>query len=161
MPHKPLTATNLAEHQHRQCDLFIHKTYHNQPSTPPSSNKPRHGPPELVKAQYQRGMDWEGILFSWLRESDLLLRVPSIPLESEHLLENIQLDERRHFFISGLNFIPPQDELNNIYEELGETHVAFGLAKPDLLEITKTTGGIQWRVIDAKASKFVKVRSIP
>ncbi|PPQ63036.1 hypothetical protein CVT24_005982 [Panaeolus cyanescens] len=156
MSHKPLTATNLAEHQHRQCDLFIYKTYHQPSLTPLSGKQPRTGTAELTKAQFQRGMDWEGVLFTWLRQSGLLLRVPAIPLEPSHLLENIQLDDRQHFFISGLSFKPPQEQLNSIYEEMGENPVDFGLAKPDLLEITKTASGIQWRVIDAKASKYVK-----
>ena len=37
----------------------------------------------------------------------------------------------------------------------------FGLAKPDLLEIWRTDGGgYVWRIIDAKASKDVKVCTI-
>ena len=73
------------------------------------------------------------------------------------LLENIHWDERDHFFIANLTFYAPQDQLNIRYHDEGFEPVLFGLAKPDLLEITRVGGTIEWRVIDAKASKMMKV----
>ena len=87
----------------------------------------------------------------------MLLKVPSIPIEGNRLLQNILADDRSHFFIAGLTFWPPQNELNERFIKMKTEPLVFGLAKPDLLEITKVGQRIQWRVIDAKASKYIKV----
>ncbi|PPQ79589.1 hypothetical protein CVT26_015431, partial [Gymnopilus dilepis] len=149
-----LTATNLAVHQHFNCDLYVHNVYHGrtvlgQPSGTSS-------PSELSKAHFKRGLDWESSLFSWLDRSNLLLKVPSIPIEGNRLLQNILADDRSHFFIAGLTFWPPQNELDERFIKMKTEPLVFGLAKPDLLEITKVGQRIQWRVIDAKASKHIK-----
>lgn len=153
---KSLTATNLAEHQHRNCDLYIHNIYnrasHGHYTSPAS-------PSELAKALFKRGNDWEAVLYSWLDDSRLLLKVPAVPLQADSLLENILADERTHFFITGLCFWPPQVQLTDRFVQAGSEPLKFGLAKPDLVEIKRTNDGIQWRVIDAKASKGVKVRA--
>lgn len=151
---KSLSATNLAVHQHLSCDLYIHNVYNGR--TGPGQDSDTSSPSELSKAQFKRGIDWETSLFSWLDRSNLLLQVPSIPLEADSLLENILADERSHFFISGLTFWPPQDDLKKRFSETWTEPLTFGLAKPDLLEITRVGDRIQWRVIDAKASKHVK-----
>ncbi|KAF8171884.1 hypothetical protein BJ912DRAFT_994826 [Pholiota molesta] len=103
---KSLTATNLAEHQHRNCDLYIHNVYN-------------------PKALFKRGNDWEAVLYSWLDDSRLLLKVPA-----------------NHFFITGLCFWPPQVQLTDRFVQAGSEPLKFGLAKPDL-----------WRVIDAKLQR--------
>ena len=94
---------------------------------------------------------------SWLGKSNLLLKVPPIPFSAESLLENIFADERNHFFIAGLAFLPPRQELEKRFADAHVTPVNFGLAKPDLLEVTKEADRIQWRVVDIKASQHVKV----
>jgi hypothetical protein len=38
----------------------------------------------------------------------------------------------------------------------GTQPLAFGLVKPDLLEMQWTEGGIVWRLIDAKASRYIR-----
>ncbi|KAF8161323.1 hypothetical protein B0H34DRAFT_652731 [Crassisporium funariophilum] len=152
-----LSATNLAVHQHLNCDLYIHNVYNG--STLPCITAPDTGitgPSELAKAQYKRGLDWETCLYSWLDQSQLLLKVPSMPFEANSLLENIQADDRSHFFITGLTFWPPKALLAERFAAAGTEPLNFGLAKPDLLEIKRTQEGVRWRVIDAKASKFVK-----
>lgn len=147
-----LSATNLAVYQHLNCDLYIHNVYNgsSQGTSSPES--------ELTKAQCKRGLDWETTLYSWLDRSQLLLKVPSMPLEGSNLLENIQADDRTHFFITGLTFWPPQAKLAEMFTRAQAEPFKFGLAKPDLLEINRTKDGvIRWRVLDAKASKHVKV----
>ncbi|KAF8911535.1 hypothetical protein CPB84DRAFT_1722843 [Gymnopilus junonius] len=151
---KSLTATNLAVYQHLSCDLYIHNIYNRR--TGPGQDSNYSSPTELSKAQFKRGLDWETSLFSWLDQSNLLLQVPSIPLEADSLLENILADERSHFFIAGLTFWPPRQDLNKRFSDAMTDPLTFGLAKPDLLEITRVGSQIQWRVIDAKASKQVK-----
>lgn len=150
-----LSATNLAVCQHLNCDLYIHNVY-NGSRQAVSTSSPES---ELTKAQCKRGLDWETSLYSWLDRSKLLLKVPSMPLEASSLLENIQADDRAHFFITGLTFWPPQAKLAEIFFARARTEpFNFGLAKPDLLEIKRSKDGvINWRVLDAKASKHVKV----
>jgi len=117
-----------------------------------------HQPAELSKAQFERGNDWEATLFSWLDERNMLLTVISRPLDGDDLRELIELDDRDHFFIAGLSFWPPKDKLNAEFARAGTSPVEFGLFKPDLLEICKEEGTVTWKVIDAKASKDVKVK---
>lgn len=62
------------------------------------------------------------------------------------LLENIYFDERDHFFISNLNLYPPTDKINARYQQEGFIPVQFGSAKPDLVEITRRQGKIEWKV---------------
>jgi hypothetical protein len=151
-----LTATNLAVHQHLNCDLYLYNTYHGTASAKTTSTGTA-SPSELTKAQYKRGLDWETRLYSWLSSTGLLLQVPSLHLDPDTLLENIFADDRSHFFITGLTFCPPQAQLNERFRQEGTTPLNFGLAKPDLLEIMRTDTGIMWRVLDVKASKHVKV----
>jgi hypothetical protein len=148
-----LSATNLAVHHHLSCDLYLHNVYHG-PSTPGQTSTCS----EISKAQFERGTEWETLLFSWLDKSNLLLTVPSAPFQANELRENIQADDRDHFFIAGLTFWPPKDALNAHFLENGTEGLNFGLAKLDLLEISRAQDGrITWKVIDAKASNAVKV----
>lgn len=155
-PRKSLTATNLAAHQQLDCDLYIHNVYNGKGGS--AAHTGTSSPSELAKAHFKRGLDWETCLYSWLDRSQLLLRVPSVPLDPDSLLENILADDRKLFFITGLSFWPPQSKLAARFSE-GTEPLTFGLAKPDLLEIRQTDKGIYWRVIDAKASKHVKVNN--
>ncbi|TFK44927.1 hypothetical protein BDQ12DRAFT_695260 [Crucibulum laeve] len=149
-----LSATNLAVHHHLNCDLYLHNAYHEERTAgTKGQDKPLS---ELSKAQFKRGLDWESTLYSWLDRSELLLKVPCIPLEAKTLIENIQADDRDHFFITGLTFWPPEAQLNKRFLKTNSVPVIFGLAKPDLLEITRTSDGVTWKVVDAKASKSVK-----
>ena len=153
MRSKPtLSATNLASAHHLGCDLYLHNAYH-------ASEIPRNRltlPSELSKAQFARGNDWESTLFRWLDEEDLLLTVHSSALDAGELFEILQFDERDHFFVAGLSFWPPKDALAAEYSKAGTQAVTFGLAKPDLVEITRKDGTITWQVIDAKASQAMK-----
>ena len=158
MSHKQsLSATNLAAHHHLRCDLFLHNTYHGNFVLASSLNQPS----ELTKAQFERGNDWEATLFAWLDRNDLLLTVHSTSYNADDLRATIEFDDRDHFYIAGLSFWPPKDALDERFALAGKNPVTFGLFKPDLLEIQRTTdGSVIWRVIDAKASNAVKVRSL-
>lgn len=149
-----LSATNVATYHHLNCDLFLWNTYH-EPST--NSNEPPQDASELSNAQLHRGQEWEAALFEWLDKSNLLLRVPPMPMEADILMENILADDRHHFFIAGLQFWPPEVKLAKRFEALGLQPVKFGLAKPDLVEIVRKGECVTWKVVDAKASKSVKV----
>jgi len=157
-PKSSLTATNLSIFQHLSCDLYIYNIYNGQGTT--ATDTSASNLTELSKAQFQRGLDWETCLYSWLDQSNLLLKVPHIPLELATFRENLQFDDRDHFYVTGLSFWPPQRELDARFKTFKSEPLNFGLAKPDLLEIRRTeTGTVYWRVIDAKASKSVKVKT--
>lgn len=117
---------------------------------------------ELTKATFSRGDKWESTLFSWLDAKGLLLTILGGSLEGQEIEESIDIDERDHFFVAGLSFIPPANAFESKFRENGQTPIQFGVAKPDLVEIQKQEDGtISWRVIDAKSSAEVKVRKYP
>ncbi|KAJ7668719.1 hypothetical protein DFH06DRAFT_207163 [Mycena polygramma] len=147
-----LSATNLAVHHHLSCDLYLHNAYHRVQD---SDSHNAQDPSELAKANFERGLEWEALLFSFLDQEDLLLTIPSTPVDGDVLSANIEADERDHFFVAGVAFWPPP-ELRQRFLDAGTDPVNFGLAKPDLLEINRTPLGITWKVVDAKASKAVK-----
>jgi hypothetical protein len=154
-----LSATNLASHQHLGCDLFLYNVYHGLENHNAYNSKDNPKISELSKAQFERGNDWEAMLFHWLDMEGLLLTVASGPLDGWDIREIIELDERSHFFIAGLRFWPPNVALKAAFKEAGSNPVEFGLAKPDLLEVSREEDGSwAWRVIDAKSSKAVHVR---
>lgn len=147
-----ISATDIAVYHHLNCDLYLWNTY-NEPLALKDSQEIS----ELCQAQWHRGEEWESTLFTWLDKSNLLLRVPPMPMEVDVLLENILADDREHFFIAGLCFWPPRNRLAERFEAVGTRPVNFGLAKPDLVEVMRRENKIVWKVIDAKASKAVKV----
>jgi hypothetical protein len=148
-----LSATNLASAHHLGCDLYLHHTYHGSDTPHTRQNQPS----ELSKAQFARGNDWESTLFNWLDDEGVLLTIRSSPLEADEIFEILQFDERDHFFIAGLSFRPPKNFAAE-FLKAGAQPVAFGIAKPDLVEITRGEDGtITWKVIDAKASEAMKV----
>ncbi|KAJ3833831.1 hypothetical protein F5878DRAFT_387710 [Lentinula raphanica] len=149
------SATDLARYHHHNCDLFIYNIY-NGVDNPQVHTNQVHDTPTLDAAQFKRGNDWEAHLLSWLDDENLLLTVPSYPLKGEDFVENILADERDHFFVSGISFMPPQEHFDEMYRKSGLEPVKFGLAKPDLIEIQRSEDGVVWKVIDAKASKAVK-----
>ncbi|KAJ6589935.1 hypothetical protein DFH09DRAFT_219264 [Mycena vulgaris] len=146
-----LSATNLAVHHYLNCDLYLHNTYHRRGKSYDAQD-----PTELAKANFERGLDWEqACLLPFLDRENLLLTVPPAPVDAGILSANIEADDRDHFFVAGVAFWPPP-ELRQRFLDTGNDPVDFGLAKPDLLEITRTQRGITWKVVDAKASKAVK-----
>jgi hypothetical protein len=151
-----LSATNLATHHHLSCDLYLHYLYH---GTNSQTKTTPHVPSELSKAQFERGLGWEAKLYKWLDEQELLLTVVSGVVDTDALQALIDCDERERFFITGIEFWPPNEDFKAEFERNRTDPVLFGLAKPDLLEIVRTEdGSIVWRIIDAKASKEMKVR---
>ena len=79
-------------------------------------------------------------------------------LEGQDLQEVIELDERDHFFVSGLALKPPNVVFEAMFRSKGHNPVRFGIAKPDLVEVRRErNGSIRWQVIDAKSSSDVKV----
>lgn len=166
---KSLSATNLAIHHHLQCDLYLYNTYngsqhlddHNDAAGAQFGSDVTS---TITAAHLSRGNDWETKLLSWLDKKCLLVRVASSALEGDDLqaLVDCTLDEREHFFISGLALKPPSKALQRNFQEHGNAHqsVQFGVAKPDLLEIKFEDGIVKWQVIDAKASDSVKVSSV-
>ena len=153
-----LSATNIAAHHHLKCDLFLHNAYHYTSSRSPSLNQPS----ELSKAQFEHGIDWEQRLFAWLDQQGLLLTVASSTLDVIDLKAILDFDDRTHFYVAGLSFWAPMDALRDQYIHTGTQPVNFGVFKPDLVEIKRSEDGtMTWRIIDAKASKHIKVCNVP
>ncbi|KAH8115406.1 hypothetical protein DFH11DRAFT_1759716 [Phellopilus nigrolimitatus] len=151
---KGITATTLAVHHHLQCDLFLYNSYHGT-----SKNSARHWQEssELTRATLSRGDKWESSLFAWLDGKGLLLQVLGGFLEGPEIQEVIEIDERDHFFVSGLSFVPPASAFESKFRANHRAPVRFGVAKPDLVEIRKEKDGtIRWQVVDAKSSVAVK-----
>ncbi|KAI5119162.1 hypothetical protein M0805_008645 [Coniferiporia weirii] len=150
---KTLSATTLAVHHHLQCDLFLYNSY-NGLGEVGTARHPRLS--ETTKATFSRGDKWEATLFAWLDKKGLLLEVLGGNLEGHEIQEVIEIDERDHFFVSGLSFAPPTDAFATKFRINNRQPVRFGLAKPDLVEIRKERGVIRWQVVDAKSSAEVK-----
>jgi hypothetical protein len=164
---KSLSATNLAIHHHLNCDLYLHYVYHGTAdadddaavSVEADDASTPHAPSALLKAQFERGLDWERRLFQWLDDADELLTIVSPRTDGKALLATLECDARAHFFVAGLAFTPPNAAFAQTYDRAGVEPVVFGTAKPDLLEIRRRADGvIVWRVVDAKASKGMKAR---
>ncbi|EJD07958.1 uncharacterized protein FOMMEDRAFT_73019 [Fomitiporia mediterranea MF3/22] len=154
---KTISATTLAVHHHLQCDLFLCNSYHGSESYRSNGARSRPTPSELTKAILSRGDRWESTLFSWLDENNLLLRVLGGSLTGEEIQEVVEIDERDHFFVAGLSFVPPASAFEKKFRAKGRNPVQFGVAKPDLVEIKKEKDGtILWQVVDAKSSAEVK-----
>lgn len=153
-----LSPTDLAAYHHLNCDLYLHNAYYRKvrPTTILETPERPRGQP-LAASQFKRGLDWESTLYSWLDDSGLLLTVPGIHIQADVLLENILADERNYFFITGITFPAPQHGFRQRFAAAGVEPVNFGVAKPDLLEVRRGEAGIVWKVVDAKASKTVKV----
>ncbi|KAJ8076718.1 hypothetical protein PM082_001141 [Marasmius tenuissimus] len=151
-----LSATNLATYHHFNCDLYLHNIYH-KPNEAEVTGKGQARTDELSKARFRRGISWEQHLIDWLDEENLLLKVDTVPKTAEDLKNHMDWDDRERFFIAGFTFWPPQEQLDFLFEKSRQSPVKFGLAKPDLLEITRLENGVKvWRVVDAKASSSVK-----
>lgn len=153
-----LTATNLAIHQHFRCDLYLHYTYHGVEDQ--HARKELVGQPsEITKAHFERGTSWEAKLYKWLDENNLLLTIIGAGTCTGRDVQDIlDIDERDHFFVTGLTIEPPNKAMKLTYQERSPQHspVSFSLAKPDLLEIRRIGQQVEWRVIDAKASSLMK-----
>jgi hypothetical protein len=156
---KSLSATNIATHHHLSCDLYLHYVYHG--CGVPEAKGVADGPSEFAKAHFERGLGWEGRLYAWLDEQGLLSTIMSGPMDGKELRALLELEDRDYFFLTGVSFWPPNAAFALTYEHNGLDPVRFGLAKPDLVEFKRQEDGIfVWRVLDAKASKEMKVRTV-
>ena len=143
-----LSATKLAIHHHLKCDLYLHNSYHDSRRTRKPTKRNDDATTELTKAQFQRGNEWERALNSWLDAEGLLIHVRSTgPLTPAELQDIIEFEDRPHFFISGLYFDPPNSAFADRFEANGFRSVKFGVAKPDLVEVKRLDGKIQWQEI--------------
>ncbi|KAI8816837.1 uncharacterized protein EV422DRAFT_271871 [Fimicolochytrium jonesii] len=109
-------------------------------------------------------LEWERRLRERLKKEHLILAGPgSPPISIEELVNLIKRDHRPHFYIVDLTFQSPDfdDQLKS--RNSPPKSVRFGTFKPDFLEIwlNRDDAGalveIKFRVIDAKASRKVKV----
>ncbi|PVG00252.1 P-loop containing nucleoside triphosphate hydrolase protein [Serendipita vermifera] len=145
----------------------------------------------IANAQFQRGLNWESRLFLSLDASEQLIRLDTSTLKSAKEIRDIIIQtaasletmtvtvkkgkksgkppEKRTVwkpkYIANLEFRSPtfNDELQKYGSAKGS--VVFGVAKPDLVKITKVQETkldgssevkIVWEIIDAKVSNELK-----
>lgn len=152
---KYVTATDIGSFYHLSCQLALWKTFHN-------GHQPGRGGrriSEITRATFTRGDEWERIVVRRLEEQNLILRhSASVPFDSE-----VENDPRNHFYVIGGSF-RRENLFKNEYISRGFQQVTFGTIKPDLIEVFKRVEDgkliVEWRVIDVKSSKAMKVRSL-
>ncbi|KAJ3207573.1 Tripartite DNA replication factor [Entophlyctis luteolus] len=140
--HFGLTATDLATHQYRDCELELRLKHDKQYD---DSQRSQSKPDELSAALFARGNKWENHLRQILDSSLLVLDFDS-DVESLDLFQPVVEDTRPTFFITGLCF--PE---NNLFG------TALRRSKPDFVRVEKTGSNINFTIIDAKISHEVKV----
>ncbi|CAG8707336.1 5427_t:CDS:2, partial [Acaulospora colombiana] len=157
-----------------------------------SPNEEKHAA-SIANAQFQRGLDWESRLFRNLEDSEQLIRLDTSKLKSAQEIRDIILQtaasleskivsikkrgkrkskqprEKRTVwkpkYIANLEFRSPSFDIELSKHGSGKGSVVFGVAKPDLLKITKvqetkpdgsSEEKIVWEIIDAKVSSELK-----
>ena len=152
---RSLSATQLAASHHTACDLQLWKQYHADSSP---INRPE--PTSIAQAHFARGRSWEEHLLRSLEARGVLVR-----LDERQVLDGAQLAsimrtegmKRPRVYLSGVAFRPALEER---YRSAGREPVRLGVAKPDLIEITRDGSSLVWHVIDAKSSANVKARML-
>jgi len=157
---KHLSPTNVGTYYHNQCQLYVHNAFHR----PPGTRNATKAPSPLVVAQFQRGLEWEARLFRWLDVADQLVRLdataePKTALEIRDLFLDIgrELSTDKTKYIANLVFQSPSFKKELARFRSDPAGVTFGVAKPDLIKITRPSSEvITWEVIDAKSSSGLK-----
>ena len=152
MENKYLVATDLGAYYHLSCQLSLWTSFHKGKVSSRSPVKPS----ARVMAAFSRGNEWERHLVQRLDQENLILRVSNASTFQSQLED----DYRNHFYVIGASF----KDINLFADEYrahGHQRVAFGTLKPDFIEVWKRIENgrlvIDWHVIDAKATKAVKV----
>lgn len=149
-----LSPTNLATFHYNHCELYLWNAYNSQHTDIKGSSNPN----PLTNAQFERGVDWEDSIVSWLDAQGLLLSLSGPILTGDNIVSILQLEDRERFFVYGLKFQSPSFEEEFDKRLNGSRVVNFGVAKPDLVEFRRSADNrLTWKVIDAKASKKAKV----
>lgn len=149
-----LSATQLAGYFHTACDLQLHRSYH-EPRVG-SSTRPQ--PTSIAQSHFERGRSWEERLLASLEERGLLVRLDARAVIDGAQLATIMRAEgasRPRVYLSGVAFKPPTFEER--YRAVEREPVRLGVAKPDLIELTRDGDRLVWHIIDAKSSARVKV----
>ncbi|KIM22774.1 hypothetical protein M408DRAFT_279472 [Serendipita vermifera MAFF 305830] len=158
---KHLSPTNVATYYHNQCHLYLHNAYHRPHDIIKAT--PKDVSP-LSAAQFQRGLEWESRLFRWLEVQNKLVRLDATsPPKTAAQIRDLfvetgnALDVESSRYIVNLTFKSPAFEHELGLVKGSRLPVAFGVAKPDLVKITRVSKDvIEWEVIDAKASSILK-----
>ncbi|KAJ3181160.1 hypothetical protein HDU87_001289 [Geranomyces variabilis] len=155
-----LTATDLARFHVHLCKKLLWLANNNRrstqrPTAPLSSNP-------LASARFSKGNKWEDHLKATLLRQGLLLRAPASIATASDLIQLVLADGRSHFYVVDLSFDAPRFDRELASRGLAADAVRFGVFKPDFLEINVDLDGnaavkFRWRVIDAKASRRVKI----
>lgn len=153
-----LSPTNIATYHHNNCQLYLHNTYHR---TLDGGEKKQIEPSSMTAAQFQRGLDWEDSLFRTLSSLDKLVRVdPSVPktaIEIRDIILEAGASANSTKYIINLTFQSPSFTQELLQYGSSPSGVAFGVAKPDILKITRHDDHeIIWEIIDAKSSSALK-----
>jgi hypothetical protein len=153
-----LSPTNIATYYHNKCQLYLHNSYHR---TLDGGAKKQREPSPLVAAQFQRGFDWEDSLFHRLSSLDQLVRVdssvPKTAIEIRDIILEAAASANSPKYIVNLAFQSPSFTQELLQYGSSPSGVTFGVAKPDILKITRRDDHeVIWEVIDAKSSSALK-----
>jgi hypothetical protein len=153
-----LSPTNIATYYHNNCQLYLHNTYHRALD---GGEKKQTETSPLVAAQFQRGLDWEDSLFHRLSSLDQLVRVdssvPKTAIEIRDIILEAAASANSPKYIVNLAFQSPSFTQELLQYGSSPSGVTFGVAKPDILKITRRDDHeVIWEVIDAKSSSALK-----
>ncbi|KAI8921333.1 hypothetical protein DFJ77DRAFT_545863 [Powellomyces hirtus] len=118
----------------------------------------------LDRARFAKGNKWEERLQKRLEGKGLIWRGPgSRHISVGELIQMIKRDPRSHYYAVDISFAAPSFASHLEMRGWPVGAVAFGTFKPDFLEVwverdaNGVVSGFKWRIIDAKASKKVKI----
>ncbi|KAJ3045110.1 hypothetical protein HDV00_011835 [Rhizophlyctis rosea] len=153
-----LTATDLGRYHVHFCQKFIWLAHDAR------KNGKRGGAEtsQLTQARFDKGNKWETRLRDRLTADGLIAHAPGT-LSSINDLASLMLNESRsHYIIVDVVLSPPDFQDQFLAHE--SNPINFGIFKPDFIEIHAEESPddpahrtIHWRVIDAKASRRVKI----
>jgi len=159
---KSLSPANVGTYYHHQCQLYVHNAFHRPRHVEDTSNTPS----PLAAARFQRELDWKARLFRHLEIEDQLICLDTtsepksaVQIRDLFLETGRELDVDVTRYITNLAFQSPsfERELAQQGSGTGLNTVAFGLANPDLIKITRLNEEkIVWEVIDVKSSSSLK-----
>ena len=138
-----LSATQLAGYHHTACDLQLWKQYHAD-SSPSSGPEPT----SIAKSLFERGRSWEERLLLSLEERGLLVRLDERQVIDGATAMRTEGASRPRVYLSVVAFRPPA--FAERYRAAGREPIRFGVAKPDLIEVTRDGASLIWHVTDAK-----------
>ncbi|KAI9096652.1 hypothetical protein DFS34DRAFT_149922 [Phlyctochytrium arcticum] len=158
-PKQYLTASEIGVYYTNHCRKYLWLTSAKK-ALKKDSQSVKVEPSALSQARFNRGYKWEDVLRKELTDQDLILHGSDELITVEQLVKLAVDDQRSHFYIVDVAIQSP--DFDRWWSGQG-CQPRFGVFKPDFIEIWKTrnekdpTIHLRWRIIDAKASRKIKI----